>query len=100
MRFFWNSRYFIGCVAHVSTQLNEYSAMNILYHIIAAHNRIAKYSVTLVAGGAVLGFDDQVHIDLDRSHTVLSPDEARQFSAELKRIADEIETFSDEEGGE
>jgi hypothetical protein len=31
---------------------------------------------------------------------VLSPDEARQFSAELKRIADEIETFSDEEGGE
>jgi hypothetical protein len=39
---------------------NEYSAMNILYHIVAAHNKIAKYSVTLVAGGAVLGFDDQV----------------------------------------
>ena len=48
----------------------------------------------------LLGFDDQVHIDLDRSHTVLSPDEARQFSAELKRIADEIEPFSAEEGGE
>ena len=87
-------------MAHVSTQRNEYSAMNILYHIIAAHNKIAKYSVTLVAGGALLGFDDQVHIDLDRSHTVLSPDEARQFSAELKRIADEIEPFSAEEGGE
>ena len=98
--FFWNSRYFIGRVAHISTQRNEYSAMNILYHIVAAHNKIAKYSVTLVAGGAVLGFDDQVHIDLDRSHTVLSPDEARQFSAELKRIADEIEPFSAEEGGE
>jgi hypothetical protein len=74
--------------------------MNILHHIIAAHNKIAKYSVTLVAGGALLGFDDQIHIDLDRSHTVLSPDEARQFSSELKRIADEIEPFSAEEGGE
>ena len=87
-------------MAHVSTQRNEYSAMNILHHIIAAHNKIAKYSVTLVAGGALLGFDDQIHIDLDRSHTVLSPDEARQFSSELKRIADEIEPFSAEEGGE
>ena len=74
--------------------------MNILHHIIAAHNKIAKYSVTLVAGGALLGFDDQIHIDLDRTHTVLSPDEARQFSSELKRIADEIEPFSAEEGGE
>ena len=74
--------------------------MNILHHIIAAHNKIAKYSVTLVAGGALLGFDDQIHIDLDRSHTVLSPDEASQFSSELKRIADEIEPFSAEEGGE
>ena len=87
-------------MAHVSTQRNEYSAMNILYHIVAAHNKIAKYSVTLVAGGALLGFDDQVHIDLDRSHTVLSPDEARQFSAELKRIADEIEPFPDAEHAE
>jgi len=25
----------------------------------------------LVIGGAILGFDDLVHIDLDRSHTVL-----------------------------
>ena len=48
-------------------------------------------SVALVTGGAVLGFDDQVHIDLDRTHTVLSPDEARRFAAELKRIADAID---------
>ena len=45
----------------------------------------------LVPGGAVLGFDDQVHIDLDRTHTILSPDEARRFAAELKRIADVID---------
>ena len=36
----------------------------------------------------MLGFDDQVHIDLDRSHTVLSPSDARYFAAELNRIAD------------
>jgi hypothetical protein len=48
-------------------------------------------SVALVTGGAVLGFDAQVHIDLDRAHTVLSPDEARRFAAELKRIADAID---------
>jgi hypothetical protein len=35
-----------------------------------------------------------VHIDLDRSHTVLSPDEARQFANELKRIADVIDPLS------
>jgi len=40
--------------------------------------------VALVTGGAVLGFDDRVYIDLDRAHTVLSLDEARQFAAELK----------------
>jgi hypothetical protein len=35
-----------------------------------------------------------VHIDLDRAHTVLSPDEARGFAAELKRIADAINPLS------
>jgi hypothetical protein len=70
------------------------------YLITAQHNNTADHCVALVIGGAILGFDDLVHIDLDRSHTVLSPDEARQFSAELKRIADEIEPFSAGEGGE
>jgi hypothetical protein len=51
----------------------------------------AEYSVALVAGGAVLGFDHQVHIDLDRTHTVLSPDDARLFASELKKIADAID---------
>jgi hypothetical protein len=45
-------------------------------------------------------FDDQVHIDLDRAHTVLSPDEARRFAAELKRIADVIDPFPGRERGE
>jgi hypothetical protein len=53
-----------------------------------------ELSVSLVAGGAVLAVDDQLHIDLDRSHTVLSPNEARQFAAELKRIADVIDPLS------
>ena len=43
--------------------------------------------VALVTGGAVLGFDDRVHIDLDRAHTVLSLDEdttpLRKFQAEV-----------------
>jgi hypothetical protein len=56
--------------------------------------------VALVTGGAVLGFDDRVHIDLDRAHTVLSLDEARQFAAELNRIADAIDPFSSRERGE
>jgi len=51
-------------------------------------------SVSLVAGGAVLAVDDQVHIDLNRSHTVLSPNDARHFAAELKRIADVIDPLS------
>ena len=51
-------------------------------------------SVSLVAGGAVLAVDDQVHIDLGRSHTVLSPNGARHFAAELKRIADMIDPLS------
>jgi hypothetical protein len=42
-------------------------------------------SVSLVAGGAVLAVDDRVHLDLDRSHTVLSPNEARQFAAEPQK---------------
>jgi hypothetical protein len=53
-----------------------------------------KPSVALVTGGAVLGIDDRVHIDLNRSHTVLSPNDARQFAAELKRIADVIDLSS------
>jgi hypothetical protein len=32
-----------------------------------------------------------VHIDLDRTHTVLSPDDARLFAAELKKMADAID---------
>jgi hypothetical protein len=51
--------------------------------------------VAVVTGGAILGFDDQVHIDLDRAHTVLSPDEARRFAFELKRIADMIDPSPD-----
>lgn len=43
--------------------------------------------VALVTGGAILGFDGRVHIDLDCTHTVLSPDEARHFAAKLKWIA-------------
>jgi hypothetical protein len=56
--------------------------------------------VAVVAGGAVLGFDDQVHVDLDRAHTVLSPDEARRFAFELKRIAEMIDPLPDGERGE
>ena len=56
--------------------------------------------VALVTGGAVIGFDNQVHIDLDRAHTVLSPDEARQFAAKLKRIAAAIDPFSGRKRGE
>jgi hypothetical protein len=48
-------------------------------------------SVALVKGGAILGFDEQVHIDLDRAHTVLTPDEARRFAAHLETIASTIE---------
>jgi hypothetical protein len=33
-------------------------------------------------------------------HTVLSPDEARQFAAELKRIADVIDLLPDRKRGE
>jgi hypothetical protein len=64
-----------------------------------AHDLTPEPSVALVTGGAVLGFDDQVHIDLDRAHTVLSPDEARRFAAELKRIADAIRSIPCRAGG-
>jgi len=57
-------------------------------------------SVALVTGGAVIGFDGQVHIDLDHAHTVLSADEARQFAAKLKRIAAAIDSFSGRKRGE
>jgi hypothetical protein len=53
-----------------------------------------------VPGGAVLGFDDQVHIDLDRSHTVLSPSDARHFAAELNRIADAVDQLPGRERSE
>ncbi len=64
------------------------------YLITARQNNTADHCVALVIGGAILGFDDLVHIDLDRSHTVLSPNDARQFAAELKRIADVIDPLS------
>jgi hypothetical protein len=62
--------------------------------ITAPQNNTVDHCVALVIGGAILGFDDLVHIDLDRSHTVLSPNDARQFAAELKRIADVIDPLS------
>ena len=61
---------------------------NFGYRVRLPRRSVANPVVMLVPGGAVLGFDDQVHIDLDRSHTVLSPSDARYFAAELKRIAD------------
>ncbi|HUZ91629.1 MAG TPA: hypothetical protein VMU78_07000 [Methylocella sp.] len=61
----------------------------------AASNLKLEPCVAVVAGGAVLGFDDKVHVDLDRAHTVLSPDEARRFAFELKRIADMIDPLLD-----
>jgi hypothetical protein len=58
------------------------------------HDLTSEPSVARATGAADLGFDDQVHIDLDRAHTVVSPDEARRFAAELKRIADAIDPLS------
>jgi hypothetical protein len=43
------------------------------YRIIAPRKSISDHCVALVTGDAILGFDGHVHIDLDRSHTVLSP---------------------------
>ena len=47
---------------------------------VSASDLKPEHSVALVSGGAILGFDDQVHIDLNRAHTELSPDEARRFA--------------------
>ena len=69
-------------------------------NFIPASDLTPEPSVALVTGGAVLGFDDQVHIDLDRTHTILSPDEARRFAAELKRIADVIDPLLGRQRGE
>lgn len=69
-------------------------------NFVTASDLMPEPCVALVTGSAVLGFDDRVHIDLDRAHTVLSLDEARQFAAELKRIADAIDPFSSRERGE
>ena len=67
------------------------------YHLAAPRKSTSKHCVTLVTGGAILGFDDRVHIDLDCAHTALTPDDARQFAAELKRIADVIDPTSQSE---
>jgi hypothetical protein len=83
----------LGARTHVSAQQTEYSIVKFDCRI-APGKSLAEYSVALVAGGAVLGFDHQVHIDLDRAHTVLSPDDARLFAAELKKIADVIDPLS------
>jgi hypothetical protein len=56
-------------------------------NFVTASNLTPEPSVPLVTGGAILGFDGQVHIGLDCAHTVLSPDEARHFAAKLNRIA-------------
>ncbi|HZM06827.1 MAG TPA: hypothetical protein VFC11_00015 [Methylocella sp.] len=67
---------------------------------VVSNDPISEPSVALVTGGAVIGFDNQVHIDLDCAHTVLSPDQARQFAAKLKRIAAAIDPFSGRKRGE
>ncbi len=59
--------------------------------IVAPRTNISHRCVALIEGGAILGFDDHVHIDLERSHTVLSPDQARRVAVELKKIANLID---------
>jgi len=59
-----------------------------------------RFSAASVTGGAGLGFDGEVHIDLDCAHTVLSADEAMRFAAELKKIADTIDLLPDKRQGE
>ena len=70
---------------------------NFGYRARLPRSSITKPIVMLVPGGAVLGFDDLVHIDLDRSHTVLSPSDVRRFAAELKRIADAVDLLAGRE---
>lgn len=59
--------------------------------LVAPRTNIPHQCVALIVGGAILGFDDHVHLDLERSHTVLSPDEARRVAAKLQKIADVID---------
>ncbi|HXW71463.1 MAG TPA: hypothetical protein VEK34_08485 [Methylocella sp.] len=59
-------------------------------HFPPANDLMLDPVVALVTGGAVLGMDGEVHIDLDRSHLALSAIEARHFAAEVSRIADKI----------
>ncbi len=63
-------------------------------HCITSNELISEPSVALVTGGAVMGIDNQVHIDLDCAHTVLTAEQARQFAAKLKRIAAAMEPFA------
>ncbi len=57
-------------------------------------NSIADHCVALVTEGTIIGIDDRVHIELDRSHTVLSANDARHFATELKRIAHVMDPLS------
>jgi hypothetical protein len=61
---------------------------------VTSNELISEPSVALVTGGAVMGFDNQVHIDLDCAHTVLTAEQARQFAAKLKRIAAAMDSFA------
>lgn len=59
--------------------------------VVPLRKNSTEHVVAHVPGGAVLGFDKQVHLDLDRTHTVLTPEAARQFADELKKIADAVD---------
>jgi hypothetical protein len=73
---------------------------NFGYRVRLPRRSVADPVVMLVPGGAVLGFDDLVHIDLDRSHTVLSASGARHFAAELIRVADTVDHLPGRERSE
>lgn len=85
-----------------SAQRTENSAMNFAYRIRAPRNSIVEHrGVASRSSPEGQSLDLMTRcIDLDRPHTVLSPDEARQFAAELKRIADVIDPLPDRERGE
>jgi hypothetical protein len=93
-------RVLLAPLAPVFTRIIENSGLSFDYHIRVPRDHVGESHVALVTGGAVLGFDDQVHIDLDYAHSALSPDEARQFAAELKRIANAIDPLSGLKSGE